>query len=210
MNVVVLGASRGVGRCIVEHALAQGHRVTAAVRNPAVFSDRHSGLRVLTCDALDLDAVKRAVAEQDVVFSTLGADRRRAPTTLYSQAARTVAQAMRAYGVRRLIHLSNFGVLGEKARDLRTGALLFLTRHVLRHVLADHRRALDEIRQSVPEWVAIRPLPLTNGPSTRRYRIALDGLPRKGMSIARSDVADFMLKQATSDEYLYRVPAIAY
>jgi hypothetical protein len=30
------------------------------------------------------------------------------------------------------------------------------------------------------------------------------------MRIARADVADFMLRQATSDEYLYKVPAIAY
>ena len=56
----------------------------------------------------------------------------------------------------------------------------------------------------------MRPLALTDGPWTGRYRIAVDGVPLKGTRIARADVADFMLRQATGDEFLGKVPAIAY
>jgi hypothetical protein len=56
----------------------------------------------------------------------------------------------------------------------------------------------------------VRPLPLNDGLLTGRYRVAVDDLPAKGMRIARADVADFMIRQATSDDYLYKVPAIAY
>lgn len=35
MNIVVLGASGGTGRLIVEQALAAGHEVVAFVRTPA-------------------------------------------------------------------------------------------------------------------------------------------------------------------------------
>jgi putative NADH-flavin reductase len=209
MNVVVFGASRGIGRCVVEHALLHGHRVTAAVRDPGALPLRHKRLRVLACDVLDPGAVERALVQQHVAFCTLGADGR-GPTTLYSRGAKTIAHAMQAQGVRRLIHLSNFGVLGERARDLRTAGLLFIARQVLRHVLADHRRALEEIQRRVPEWVAVRPLPLIDGVWTGRYRVALDGLPRRAMRIARADVADFMLQQVSSAEFLNTVPAIAY
>jgi hypothetical protein len=51
---------------------------------------------------------------------------------------------------------------------------------------------------------------LTDGPWTGHYRIALEGLPTGGARIARADVADFMLKQISSDEYVHKVPAIAY
>jgi hypothetical protein len=44
----------------------------------------------------------------------------------------------------------------------------------------------------------------------RAYVISRDDLPAKGMHISRADVADFMMRQATSDDYLYKVPAIAY
>jgi putative NADH-flavin reductase len=66
MNVVIFGASRGVGRCLVEQALVQGYDVTAAVRNPATVEITHERLRVLPCDVLDPASVNRAIAGQDV------------------------------------------------------------------------------------------------------------------------------------------------
>ncbi|MBD3887164.1 SDR family oxidoreductase [Phormidium tenue FACHB-886] len=209
MNAVIFGASRGVGRCLTEQALAQGYHVTAAVRNPATVQITHDRLRVLTCDVLNADSVNQALAGQDVVFCTLGTTSK-GSTTLYSTGAQNIVQGMQAHQVRRLIFLSNFGVLDETAQDLQGAALLFLAKRFIRHTLADHRRALEEIREHAPEWIVVRPLPLNDGPLTGRYRIADDNLPAKGMQIARADVADFMMRQATSDDYLYKVPAIAY
>ncbi|WP_134498101.1 NAD(P)-dependent oxidoreductase [Microvirga pakistanensis] len=151
MNIIVFGASGGVGRCLVERALSEGHKVTADTRGR---------------------------------------------TDLYSTAARNIVRGMRLQRVRRLIFLSNFGVLVETATDIREVALLFLAKRVLRHTLDDHRQALDIIQEHVPEWIAVRPLPLTNGVPTRRYRIAVDGIPANGTHITRADVAHFMLRQA--------------
>jgi putative NADH-flavin reductase len=209
MNLIIFGASRGVGYCLVEQALAQGHHVTAAVRNLEAMQMSHERLRVVRCDVLNAASVKDVLAGQDVVFCTLGSDTK-GPLTLYSEGARNIVRGMQSHTVRRLIFLSNFGVLGETAQDLRGKALLFLINRVIRHTLADHRRALDEIQGHAPEWVVVRPMTLRNKPLTGRYRIAVDGLPVKGLRIARADVADFMLRQATSNDYLYKVPAIAY
>lgn len=209
MNVVIFGASRGVGYCLVEQCLAQGYYVTAAVRNPAKVHITHERLRVLSCDVLNAASVNQALAGQDVVFCTLGT-KSKGPISLYSSGAHNILQGMQARQVRRLIFLSNFGVLDEKAQDLRGAALLFLVKRFIPHTLADHRRALEEIRGNAPEWVIVRPLPLTNGTWTGRYRIAIDDLPSRATGIARADVADFMLRQATGDEYLYKIPAIAY
>lgn len=209
MRVAVIGASRGVGRHIVEQALARGHEVTAAVRNPADLQLRHERLWVVTCDALDTVAVGAVVREQDVVFCTIGTDSR-GPTTLYSLAAQNVLAGMRQHGVRRLVFLSNFGVADEKATDLLSLLMLMLARRVIRHTLADHRRALEAFIHSDLEWVAVRPMALTNGPLTGRYRVDVFGLPHKGRSIARADVADFMLNQTQDDRYLRQAPAIAY
>jgi putative NADH-flavin reductase len=209
MNVVIFGASGGVGRCLVEQSLAQDYHVTAAVRNPETVQVTHERLRVLPCDVLNAASVNQALVGQDVVFCTLGANSK-GPITLYSAGAHNIVQGMQAHQIRRLIFLSNFGILDEKAQDVRGAALLFLIKRFIPHTLADHRRALEEIRGHTPEWIVVRPLPLTHGPWTGRYRIAVDDLPSKGMRIARADVADFMMRQATSDDYLYKVPAIAY
>jgi putative NADH-flavin reductase len=209
MNVVIFGASRGVGHCLVESALAHGHQVTAAVRDPATVHRTHERLRVLSGDVLNPMLVHQAIAGQDVVFCTLGAASNR-PTTLYSAGVRNVLRGMDAHQVRRLIFLSNFGVLNETAQDVRGAALLWMIKRFIPHTLADHRRALEEVQRHNVEWIAVRPLALTNGLGTGRYRIAVDGLPVKGTRIARADVADFMIRQVTSDDYVYKVPAIAY
>jgi len=209
MKVVIFGASRGVGRQLVERALLTGHDVTAAVRTVGTLRDADERLRVVQSDVLNAERVSETVAGQDVVLCAVGSSNR-PPVSLYSTAAGNIAQGMAAHGVRRLVFLSNFGVHNETANDLRGRALLFLIKRVLRHTLADHRRALDEIRASVPEWIAVRAMPLTNGPWTGRYRTALEGLPAGGSRIARADVADFMVRQIESDDYLRQVPAIAY
>jgi putative NADH-flavin reductase len=209
MNLIIFGASRGVGRCLVEHALAHGHRVTAASRSAAGISLRHERLRALTCDVTNASDVEHALTGHDVAFCALGAENN-GPTTLYSTGATNIARAMRSQGVRRLVQLSNFGVIGETADDWRGKALLFLARRAIRHVLADHARALEVIRRVAPEWSAVRPLGLTNGRFTGRYRVSVDGLPPRGINIARADVADFMLQQAVSDQFVGRIPAIAY
>lgn len=209
MNIIVFGASGGVGRCLVERALSEGHKVTAAVRSPESVDAAQEGFRVLSCDVRDAESVACGIAEQDAVFCTVGADTR-GRTDLYSTAARNIVRGMRLQRVRRLIFLSNFGVLGETATDIRGVALLFLAKRVLRHTLDDHRQALDIIQEHVPEWIAVRPLPLTNGVPTRRYRIAVDGIPAQGTHIARADVAHFMLRQAMDQAYLCKAPAIAY
>jgi len=209
MKLIIFGASRGIGRLLTEFALAQNHQVTAFVRNPSSLNLNHSLLHVISGDVTNAAHVEQALQGHDMVFCTLGQDNRGA-TTLYSVAAHHITQAMNKQGVRRLLFLSNFGVLGETASTFRTLFTVSFAKLVLRGTLDDHRRALDELQKHPWEWMALRPMRLTEGERTGKYRIVLDGLPEGGTSISRADVADFMLKQVNSDEYVHKIPAIAY
>lgn len=209
MKVVVFGATGGVGRRLVELALARDYWVTAAVRDPTRMTIRHARLQVVACDVLDPITIATAIAGQDAVLCAIGS-KDRGPTTLYSRGARHIVQQMQLSGVRRIVFLSNFGVLNENAYGRRQALLLFLVRSFIHHTLTDHRRAIDEICRHVPEWTISRPLPMTDGPPVGGYRVAIDGLPPKGTHISRADVADFMLRQVASDDYLCKIPSIAY
>ena len=46
MNLLILGATGGTGRALVEQALEQGHTVTAFARNPAKVRTTHQHLRI--------------------------------------------------------------------------------------------------------------------------------------------------------------------
>src|SRR5437868_2711392 len=66
-RLLVIGATGGTGRQLVEQALAQGHQVTALVRTPAKLKVEHPHLRVLKGDVMDYISVELAMLGQDAV-----------------------------------------------------------------------------------------------------------------------------------------------
>ncbi|MEY2573680.1 MAG: hypothetical protein QOJ87_1893 [Verrucomicrobiota bacterium] len=72
MAVLVIGATGGTGRELVQQALAQGHQVTAFVRDPAKLQINHSNLRIAQGDVLDYATVESAMRGQEAVLSALG------------------------------------------------------------------------------------------------------------------------------------------
>jgi putative NADH-flavin reductase len=72
MKLLIFGATGATGRQLVDQALAQGHEVTAFVRNPAKVTTQHEKLKVVKGNILDCHSVGAAVAGQDAVFSALG------------------------------------------------------------------------------------------------------------------------------------------
>src|SRR5690242_12654051 len=109
MKLVVFGSTGGIGAQVVEQGLAAGHMVTAVARHPSAITLRHAHLEVVQGDVLEAATVARAIAEQDVVISAVGA-RNRAPTTVYSQGVANMIQAMQPAGVRRLFCVSASGL----------------------------------------------------------------------------------------------------
>jgi len=210
MKLIIFGASRGVGRLLTEFALAEGHQVTAVARNISGLNLNHASLDVVAGDVTNATFVEQAIKGQEMVFCTVSSRERSVGATLSSAAARNITRAMDAQGVRRLMFVSIWGVLGEKASNPLAAMNLWGLKKAFPAAFEDCRRALDEIQKYDWEWIAVRPVRLKNGKRTCHYRIALEGLPEGGFLISRADVADFMLKQASSDEYVHKIPAIAY
>jgi putative NADH-flavin reductase len=200
MKLIIFGASRGVGRLLTEFALAENHQVTAVARNTSRLNLKHPSLNVLAGDATDATFVEQAVKGYDMVFCTVGS----------SAAALSITRAMNTQGVRRLMWVSIWGVLGEKPSNFFAAINLWGLKKAFPAAFQDARQALDELRKYDWEWMAVRPVRLMNGERTGHYRIALEGLPEGGFLISRADVADFMLKQVSSNDYVHKIPAIAY
>src|SRR5713101_4551540 len=71
MKLAIFAATGGIGRQLVEQAVAAGHDVTAVVRNPKKVSE---AVRTVTVDlaAADPAALEAAGAGADAVISGLG------------------------------------------------------------------------------------------------------------------------------------------
>ncbi|MEU9117291.1 SDR family oxidoreductase [Streptomyces sp. NPDC048483] len=198
MKLTVLGASGGVGRHLVAHALADGHDVTAALRSPEKLTVRHERLTVVRTDPLDAASVKTVADGADAVLSGIGQAGRHDPLRPASTAARAAVEALTATGVRRLLMVSagplNRTGTGQPMLTHRVfGPLLWA---VLKELYTDLERMEAVLRDSGLDWTAVRPPRLLDTPGEGRYRHAVEAGPA-GSVITRSDVARAMLDFVT-------------
>ncbi|HET9256175.1 MAG TPA: SDR family oxidoreductase [Pseudonocardiaceae bacterium] len=194
MRLTVLGATGGVGRHIVTHALADGHDVRAVVRDPARLPTRHSNLSVMTADALDAVSVKEAIDGADAVLSGIGTADRHNPLKPASTSARAAIEAMTATGVRRIIVVSAAPLNRSGAGQPLLARQVFypLLWMVLKEAYTDLELMEHLLRDSGLDWTAVRPPKLLDKPGQDRYRHAIEADPG-GATIARADVARAML-----------------
>lgn len=82
---------------------------------------------------------------------------------------------------------------------------------LLRQVFADHERQERYVQQSHLDWTIVRPSAFIDGRRTGQYRHGFPGNDKTSqLKITRADVADFILKQLTTDTYLGKTPSLSY
>ncbi len=207
MRLAVFGATGPTGQQLVKQALEQGHLVTALARTPEKLAIQHSSLRVVKGNVLDMAAVEETISGTDAVLSCLG---RRNPFRGKGDVWRgthNIIVAMKKVGVRRLIVESAYAA--GSSREFASIGMKLVTRTLLGW--AYHEKAVlePEVMSSGLDWVIVRPPALRDGPKTGKYRAGEDLRLSVSDWINRADVADFMLKQAASDEWLRKTPTIS-
>ena len=208
MRILVLGASGGVGRIVVEQALGHGHDVTAFVRDPGRFAVSDPRLTVVTGDVTDAAAVRAAMDGTDTVISALGSRGER-PVAVYSDGIATTIRAMTTFAVRRLVVVSSAGV-GADPSELSLTARAMRKMPALRPVYEDMERMEGDVMLSDLDWTIVRPAGLTDGPLTGIYRVVEGHTVPQGAKISRADVAALLIKCATGSRYSRRAVAVAY
>jgi uncharacterized protein YbjT (DUF2867 family) len=193
-RILILGATGGTGRNVVEQSAAMALEVTVLVRTPEKLPSTSRAVRVVTSDILtDSPTVRSAFAGQDAVISTLGLGQSFKSGGLIAQAAPVIVSAMREHGIRRLVFTSAFGV-GATWQDTPFVPRLFV-KTLLRNVYADKAAGEQVILNSGLDWTIVYPTGLTDGPRTKTTRVGerldLSGFPR----VSRADVAAVLLRQ---------------
>ena len=212
MKLLVIGASRGIGLEVVKQALARGHEVRAFARSADGIRLSDPRLEKRNGDALNVSGISSAVTGVDAVILTLGL---RAgpgmvlgPVDLFSRATRIVVDAMKKAGVKRLLCVTGFGAGDSRAK---LGPLQAIVFQLLLGRAYENKDAQEIIvRRSGLDWIIARPVILTNGPKTGRYRVLCDPKDWRSGTISRADVADFLVKQAQEPAYLGKTPVLTH
>src|SRR6266568_4526854 len=192
MNLVVLGATGGTGRLVLEQALAAGHTVTALVRSPEKLTLRNLNLHVIGGQATDPSAVSRALDGADALISTLGGT-----GSVISNSIQAIVDAAPRAGVSRVVVLSSFLV----ERDRFDPVTRLLTNLAMGSMIKDRSAGEKALRDSDLDWTIVYASGLTDGPPSGSVVVLTTGrkwsLSRR---IARADVAAWLVEAATSPQ----------
>lgn len=205
MKIAVIGATRGIGLAMVRVALEDGHEISGLARNAGRMPMSHPRLRVMEGDAQDESAIAELVAGQDVVCDCLGTARVTQSIVLFSRCAEILANELVPEQL--LIAVTGIGSGDSRGH----GGFLYdrvFYPIVLKRIYADKDRQERIIMSRLARWIIVRPGFLNNGPRTGRYRALTDLQGIRGGKISRADVADFMLSQAKSPQFIGQTPLL--
>lgn len=208
MKIAVIGASAGIGLETVKRALERNHEVVALARS-AVQHPENPLLSSINGDALNKNNLTRAIKGSDAVIVTLGTRKNMDQTTLFSDFAKLLIEVQKE-SKSKASHLivTGFGT-GESANYVGRFVKLFL-KYFLKDVYADKAKMEELISSSDLNWLIVRPGRLLDKPRTEKYRIETSLY--KGIDIGainRSDVADYLVKQAEQPSDILKFAAIS-
>jgi putative NADH-flavin reductase len=207
MKLIVFGATGSVGFQILNQALERGHSVTAFTRNPGKLSSiDNPRLRIFDGDVFDSKSVERAIHQHDGVLCALGDGNK---GTVRAVGTKNIIDAMTKTGVKRLVCQTTLG-LGESRGNLNFFWKYIMFGLLLKKAFKDHALQEKRLFDSDLDYTIVRPSAFTDGNITRSYHVGFDGDFKPLMlKIARADVADFMLRQLDSNEYMRKTVSIS-
>ncbi len=203
MKLLLLGATGGIGRALIDQAIERGHTVTAFVRSPEKLGAARERLIPYKGDPHSVEELRAALPGHDAVISALGPPGA-GPTTIHRDCARSTVAAMEATGVRRLLIVSA-AVLFEGQ-----GPLYWLLRNTFLRNIAEDTGGMERIvRATQLAWTIVRPPALNDGRLTGKYHIAEESMPRGGSRVPRADVAHFLLDECEQQRHLRHMVGMA-
>jgi putative NADH-flavin reductase len=208
MRILVIGATGGTGRKVVRQALDRGLQVNALARSAVAAAPLLAGADIIEGDARDGEAVAKALAGCDGVISALGTKLALfRKETLLSTTTRILINEMQKQGITRLVCVTGIGAGDSRGH----GGFLYdriVQPLLLRSTYHDKDRQEDEIRKSGLDWTIVRPTILTNGPATKTIHALTDLTDFHGGSIARADVAHFLITELEERRWAGKSPVI--
>jgi putative NADH-flavin reductase len=184
-DIALFGATGRTGSRVLQRLLARGDRVNALAREPSRLT-RHPSLLTIAGDSRDPAAVGQTIAGTSAVVVTLGMQDITRPGTDFSVSVRTIVEATRAAGVRRIVAVAGAGALpdargGTRAEHDAPGPYT--------HVAAEHVRNYRTLAASGLDWTLLCAVDLKDDIPEGHARLAYEDLPPGSGETGYQDLA---------------------
>ena len=206
MKLVLFGATGRIGSHVLRLALERRHEVSVLVRNPAKLpSALAEHVRVTVGSAADPAAVASACVGAEAAIVTLAAG-----NGLLAQFDAAALPVFAMQGPRRVVSMVGAAVrMPDDPESMTLGLITAMMRMVPGGLLEDAEGHARRLAASGLDWTLVRASNFSSGEPTGRVAVFLgEELPLTA-SIARPDLADFILSTATGGHYCGQAPMMA-
>ncbi len=209
-KIIVFGPTGSVGQHVVSQALQTENHITVFCRNKLNLQlTDHPNLSIIEGDVYNKEEVTNALIGQQIVIIALGSGKSR-KSTVRSEGTKNIIAGMKKNAVTRLICQTTLGN-GDSLKNLNFFWKYVMFGWFLKQVFLDHELQEKYVRDSDLNWTIVRPGAFTDGEKTGNYKHGFSPDDRTlKLKISRADVADFILKQTISENYLLKTPGISY
>lgn len=203
VNIIVFGATGGLGQHVWRLAIDAGHRVVAFVRSPHKLDDadpRHAALEVVRGDVMDGDAVRSAASGAQIAINCTSPAGGNATIDL----AKAVVTPSAVAGVERFYMVGGMGALWAPGTDKsvllqdwddpdaaqRYGLPPGMPRDKIRAMTRGHLASMAFMATTGHAHAFMCPGAMVEGPASPDRSVTLDELGGRGaMRVTFADVA---------------------
>lgn len=206
-TIAVIGGTGKSGNYLVKELLERNYKVRLLVRNPEKSPPTKENLEIVFGDVLNPASIRELLKESDAVISTLGLGIPISQKTIFSETTKSIIEEFKRNNLKRYIVLSSLNVdtdLDDKG-DFTKAATKFMYDNFPIST-QDKQDEYDLLSNSILDWTIIRSSMIELTDQKTDYLAST--IDCKGQKISASSLAEFLVDQLESTEYLKKAPFI--
>lgn len=210
MKIALLGSTGFLGKVLLRKALEARYQVRTLVRDPDRLGECKDQVEYIEGTVFNPGDVSEAVRGTEVVLSTVGPPPKMPVDPLqYEQAMKDLVAVLGDHRIKRYVHTG--GAVHDGGEDEnwslgRRALRLFLNLTFRQGLVAKHLE-WEVLKESDLEWTLVRPPRIAVSPP--RGTLVADAKSLVSLQVNVEDLADFLLEQIDSTDWLRGAPLVA-
>lgn len=216
MRILLLGATKGLGKEILKEALSLGFEINCLVRNAKKFPIEQNNIRVFEGDATSSIDLENAVQDSKIIISTLNVMRKNLfpwsnitnDKNTISKSSKNIIEISKRKKVKHLISVSAWGV-NESLDHIPIWFKLLIKNSNLKYPYIDHGKSEKLLVNSNLNWTILRPSALVNFLNNHQVKESISLKNKPSLIISRKSLAKFIINIVDKKNYYNKIVTVS-
>ena len=216
MKILLLGASRGLGKEILNEAIGLNFEINCLVRNRKKISTLNKKIKVFEGDATCISDLNNSIENSEIIISTLNVMRKNLfpwskiinSKATISNTSKNIIEISHRKKIKHFICVSAWGA-NESLNQIPIWFKLLIKYSNLKYPYIDHERNEKLLTNSNLNWTILRPTALINFMSNKRVKESISIEDKPSLIISRRSLAKFIINIVDKKNYYNKIVTVS-